>query len=260
MNSLGEGNAFTIHLHFDRELCFFLSKRIADGEVVRCLREKTSIKDVIESCGVPHTEVHAIVSRGATIDFAFQISADADVCVYGLAETQARNFDSLQRCGATRFVADGHLGKLARDLRLLGFDVAYAANTADAELVRIATTQDRALLTRDRRLLMHRVLRDGYCLRSTDPDEQLFEVLHRFDIAKDVAPFARCIRCNGELVHVTKGEVLHQLEPLTKLYYEDFRRCTACGGVYWAGSHFSKLEARVAQVRARQLPQIELEQ
>jgi uncharacterized protein with PIN domain len=95
---------------------------------------------------------------------------------------------------------------------------------------------------------MHAAVQDGYWLRSQSADEQAAEVVRRFDLRSIVRPFTRCPNCNGELQRVSKAEVLEQLQPLTRIYYEDFQRCGACGQVYWAGSHAPKLEAQLARL------------
>jgi hypothetical protein len=135
-------------------------------------------------------------------------------------------------------------------LRLLGFDVAYNPHAEDRQLLTVMKRENRALLTRDRRLLMHAVVETGYCPRSQDADEQTVEVIRRFDLLRSLAPFTRCLRCNAPLRKVSKAEVIERLEPLTKIYYEQFRRCTACDQIYWAGSHFSKLQKRLKKIRA----------
>jgi uncharacterized protein len=152
-----------------------------------------------------------------------------------------------------RFLADGHLGKLARNLRLLGLDTAYERDADDRRLLEIMTAEDRALLTRDRRLLMHSIVRHGYCPRADDAEEQTREVLRRFGLLHDaarLAPYRRCLRCNALLESVAKSEILGPLagEPLTLRYYNDFRRCAGCGRIYWPGTHFGKLAARVAKL------------
>lgn len=248
MGPAGDGSAFAVTLHFDADLASFLPRR--SSTLTRLLSEKTSVKDVIESCGVPHTEVHAITVDGEDVGFAHQLSSEVEVWVRGRPNRDSPNEQSLQRTRLTRFVADGHLGKLARDLRLLGFDVTYTPHADDATLVRISADEERALLTRDRRLLMHRAVRDGYCLRSTNPDEQVVEVLRRFDIAAMIAPYTRCIACNGVIESVAKTEIVDQLEPLTRIHYEEFRRCPKCGKIYWSGSHFGQLQTRLAMIRA----------
>ena len=244
-------DAFTVRLRFHGDLSFFLRTTPAQPPLIeKRLGEKTSVKDAIESCGVPHTEVDLVVASGAPVSFSHHLVSDEEIDVYPASAAPGLFPDHrLQQRGLSRFVADCHLGKLVRQLRLLGVDVLYDNRAADAQLLITASTEDRALLTRDRRLLMHAIVRHGYCPRSSDSDEQIIEVLRRFDLAERVAPYTRCLQCNGLLQRVDKAEVLDQLEPLTKIYYHEFRRCTACSKTYWPGSHFGKLEARLARIR-----------
>ena len=242
---------FRIRLKFHGDLPFFLGSKTRRETVERALREKTSVKDVFESCGVPHSEVDLILVDGQPVDFHHTLSTDADVDVYpvGLLPTRFPEHH-LQVSNSTEFVADGHLGKLARDLRLLGFDIAYDRDADDRQLLAIMRESNRALLTRDRRLLMHAIVQHGYYLRSQNPIRQTIEVLRRFGLFSAIAPFTRCLRCNAPLQKVAKADVIQKLEPLTKIYYEQFRRCTGCDQIYWAGSHFSKLQKRLEEIRA----------
>lgn len=236
---------FLVDLTFDSDLAFFTRGKAQ--KIRRLLNERTSVKDVIESCGVPHTEVDLIVIDSAPVQFGAVIEDDGEVSAYGVFCAPSRLFPNqrLQARLLTRFVADGHLGKLTRRLRLLGLDVAYHHDAKDTELVTSSVAEQRALLTRDRRLLMHRAVTHGYYLRSQNSEEQVREIVRRFQLDKSFAPFTRCIRCNAVLLPVAKSEVLSQLQPLTKKYYEEFRRCPACSRVYWAGSHFPKLISHV---------------
>ena len=244
-------NPFTVRLNLHGDLDFFVRTEARGQTIERSLGEKTSVKDVIESCGVPHPEVDLILVNEQPVDFHYPIRGDADIELYPVG-TRFTNFKGkrLQIARMIRFVVDGHLGKLARDLRLLGFDVAYDAQAEDRQLLDIMERENRALLTRDRRLLMHAVVETGYCPRSQNADEQTVEVIRRFDLPESIAPFTRCLRCNALLQKVSKSEVIERLEPLTKIYYEQFRRCTGCGQIYWTGSHFSKLRKRLEQIRA----------
>ncbi|SRR5438552_4058711 len=245
-------NAFTVRLNFHGDLNFFLGSRTRSGRIERILAEKTSVKDVIESCGVPHPEVDLILVNGRAVAFDYGVEYTAEVDVYPV-QAQHPYFEKnrLQVQKAKHFIVDGHLGKLARNLRLLGFDVAYDRQAQDRQLLQIMASENRALLTRDRRLLMHSVVRHGYCPRSQNGDAQIIEVIRRFDLFDSIAPFTRCLRCNAPLEKVAKGDVIEKLEPLTKIYYEEFRRCSGCGQIYWAGSHFSKLQKRLEAIRAQ---------
>lgn len=240
-----------IQLHFHGDLPLFVRPTRGARELVRQLREKTSIKDAIEACGVPHPEIDLILVDGASVDFSHQLTREARIEVYPVpAPFAAFPGANLQRHHRERFVADGHLGKLTRDLRLLGIDVAYSPLATDAELVAVSVNEKRALLTRDRPLLMHAAVRDGYYPRSQKAEEQTRDIVRRFELKQRIAPFTRCLSCNGMLATIPKSEVINQLEPLTKIYYQNFRRCAQCGQVYWGGSHFEKLQARVERLLA----------
>ena len=243
---------FTIRLNFFGDLGLFLGSKFRSQPVERRLNERTSIKDVIESCGVPHPEVDAILVNGQAMGFEHTLVSDAEVKVFPVASRDPIGTEKhLQETEVIRFVADGHLGKLTRNLRLLGFDVAYSARADDGELLDIMARENRALLTRDRRLLMHSIVQHGYCPRSQTADEQTAEVLRRFDLVKMIAPFTRCIRCNAQLHDAAKADVIEELKPLTKIYYDEFRRCSACKQIYWSGSHFAKMQKRIERIQAR---------
>src|SRR5438105_2325954 len=242
---------FTVRLRFHGDLPFFI--RSNAPELERQLSERTSVKDAIEACGVPHTEIDLILVDDQPVDFAHVIGSEVKIDIFPVEPKRITSFpeNRLQVREMSSFVADGHLGKLVRDLRLLGIDVAYDPAAEDRQLVETAGTENRALLTRDRRLLMHSAVLHGYYLRSQNPLEQTIEVLQRFSISKVLEPFSRCLRCNALLQAAEKSEIVEQLEPLTKIYYEKFRRCPDCGQVYWSGSHFAKLQKRVELIGSR---------
>lgn len=252
---------FTVQLHFHGDLAGFLPRKSRrSAEIDRVLNEKTAVKDVVEACGVPHTEVDLIVIRTMdadpqAVDFTWPAQESVELDIHaapapaGLLPDAAR----LQTRRSARFVADGHLGTLARNLRLLGLDTAYERDANDQRLLEIMATENRALLTRDRRLLMHSVVRTGYCPRSADPMEQTREMLRRFalsDGAPELMPYCRCLQCNGLLEPVPKAEVRQALagEPLTLRFYDEFHKCSQCGQIYWPGTHFEKLAARIASI------------
>lgn len=243
---------FNVRLRFHGDLNVFLGSKAGDAVIERAIAEKTSIKDVIESCGVPHPEVDLILVDEHTVDFTHTLAKDAKAEVFPV---QNRDTDPaekrLQATGISKFVADGHLGGLARNLRLLGFDVAYDQNANDRQLLEVMAGENRALLTRDRRLLMHAIVQHGYYPRSQNADEQTIEVVRRFDLPRLIAPFTRCLRCNALLEEATKAEIIDNLEPLTKIYYDQFRRCPGCKQIYWSGSHFPKLQKRIEKIRSR---------
>lgn len=217
-----------------------------------------SVKDVIESLGVPHTEVDLILADGESVDFSWTLADGARVSVYPVFESI--DIAPLLRVRPaplreTRFVLDGHLGRLARHLRMLGFDVRWQGEARDEDLARIAAGERRVLLTRDRGLLKRKTVTHGYWVRELDPERQLEEVVHRLDLFRSIAPFRRCLRCNEPLVGVSRAEVADRVPPRVLERHEQFRRCPSCSRIYWAGSHHRRMEQVIARLLAsRSLP------
>lgn len=241
----------TAWFRFYEELNDFLPARRRKTRFAYRFTRRASIKDVIEALGVPHTEVELLLVNGNSVDFS-HIVADGDlVSVYPVFETlDIRPLLRLrpQPLRRTRFVLDTHLGRLARYLRLLGFDVLYQNRCDDGELATISATRQRILLTRDRRLLQRSIITHGYFVRETRPLRQTGEVLRRFDLYADISPLSRCVRCNGLLEEIAKEQIAHRLEPKTRRYYDEFRICRDCRQIYWRGSHFRKMTALIAAI------------
>jgi uncharacterized protein with PIN domain len=241
----------SVVIWFHDGLDYFLKRsERPDQAVRRVVDSRSAVKDVIESCGIPHPEVDLILVNRQPVEFSFQIKLDCLIDVYPFSPRHCVS-SRLQHRGVRTFIADGHLGKLVRDLRLLGIDVAYQNDADDHYLLQVMRHEKRALLTRDRPLLMHRVIEDGFFPRSQNPFEQTVETIRRFELVPGLAPFTRCLRCNGILNRTEKEVVIDQLEPLTRLYYDAFTRCPSCGQTYWRGSHIAKLEGRVTALSAK---------
>jgi len=237
-------HSISVLLRFYGDLKTLLYPNHNQGKLKRTLPEPTSVKDLIESCGVPHTEADLIIVNSKPVNFGHLIEGGERVSVYPFFHSfQNYSDDFLQprELNQPRFLADVNLGKLARYLRLAGFDTSYSNNADDTSLIEQMLQEKRILITRDRKLLMHKVVTLGYLPRSDNAQIQLKEVLSRFDLFDKIKPYSRCINCNGLLRNVQKEEILDQLEPLTKKHYENFSKCGGCGQVYWAGSHRSRL-------------------
>ncbi len=201
-----------------------------------------SLKHLIESLGVPHTEFGQVLVNAQAVDASNRLRDDDRVTVYPA---------DLPLEGEPCFILDNHLGQLATYLRMLGFDCLYRNDYQDDELARVAIGEERVLLTRDRRLLMRKAIRRGYCIHQIDPRLQAAEVLRRFKLVGQVKPFRRCLRCNNPLQVVQKQEIIERLEPLTKKYYDEFRLCPACNQIYWKGSHFEHMQAMILEMQAQ---------
>ncbi len=205
------------------------------------------IKDPIEVFGVPHTEVDLIVVNGQAVGFDYQLQSGDRAAVYPTFKSlDIASLPSLREKSSVnpRFVLDVNLGKLAKSLRLLGFDSLYRNDYRDADVVKIAVNEQRIVLTRDRRLLYAKLIDHGYWVRNVHVERQIIEVLHRFELYGSIRPFILCPVCNGKLSPVAKTDILDRLEPKTKLYYEVFYRCMGCERIYWQGSHIENMRQR----------------
>ena len=241
-------NKFNVNLRFYGDLKDWITVDQEAKTVERTLSAPTSVKDLIEGCGIPHTEVDLILVKDTPVDFSYLIEGGERISVYPFFNSlDIPASDRLQEriIHPVRFIVDVNLGKLARYLRLTGFDTAYKNDADDPELIQQMQAEKRILLTRDRKLLMYKVVEHGYLPRSDDPITQLKEVFLRFDLKEQVLPYTRCMDCNGKLRSVDKSEILDDLEPLTKKYHNEFSRCEKCGKIYWPGSHRKRLDTTV---------------
>jgi uncharacterized protein with PIN domain len=204
-----------------------------------------SVKDIVESLGVPHVEVDMILVNGKSVDFCFRLKDGDQVSVYPV-------FESFDISEAThlrekplrelKFILDVHLGKLVKYLRLCGFNTYYDNNYDDQTIIDISLSEKRLILTHDRGLLKNSRVTRGYWVRSLDPDKQIMEIIERFDLKNNFNPFARCLECNEVLTDIKKEEVISSLMPKTKKYYDTFKKCPGCDRIYWEGSHYEKMK------------------
>lgn len=202
--------------------------------------ERRSAKDLVESLGVPHTEVARIDVDGVAAGFDAQVVGGELVVVEPVATVAAAPLQP-DPPSPVRFIADVHLGRLAELLRFVGVDTRYRNDATDDELVEVAEDEDRVLVSRDRGLLKRSAVTHGFLVRSTDPETQLVEVLDRYDLRARLTPFSRCMRCNGPLEAVAKREIIDRLEPGTRREHDRFVRCASCAQLYWPGSHHDRL-------------------
>ncbi|WP_431961042.1 Mut7-C RNAse domain-containing protein [Actinacidiphila sp. bgisy160] len=229
-----------LRLRFAAELGTFLSAPRRGREVRVAADGVSTLGHVVQSLGVPLTEVGAMAADGRPAGPAYRPRGGELVEVAAATRPQP---------AAARYLLDVHLGKLARRMRILGLDTAYGNDLDDATLVARANAEGRVLLTRDRGLLARRALRRGAYVRGDRADEQLADVLDRF--APPLAPWTRCTACNGVLAPVAKDEIAHLLQPGTRRTQDAFARCADCARIYWPGAHHGRLDALVAQALSR---------
>ena len=240
-----------VQLRFYEELNDFLAPGLRKLAFSHAFDRRTSVKDMIESFGVPHTEVDIILVNGQSVDFSCIVQDGDRISVYPVFESLDVSPLVRLRPAPLRtpaFILDTNLGRLARYLRLLGFDCLYQNDFDDGTVASLSCEQQRCVLTRDRALLQRRIITRGYFVRAVRPRLQVKEVLSRFDLYRLVLPFSRCSRCNGELQAVDKQLIKDRLEPKTRQYFESFRICTRCKQIYGQGSHYARSLQLVAEL------------
>jgi uncharacterized protein with PIN domain len=214
----------------------------------------STVKDMIESFGVPHTEVELIIINGEAAGFSRVVRDQDHISVYPMFESLDLTPELRVRREPLRdpkFVLDVHLGKLAAYLRMLGFDALYRSCYTDSELVGISSAEHRVVLTRDRGLLKHSAITRGYWLRETDSRRQAAEVVRRLDLTHCMRPFTRCMACNAVIQAVPAERVRHLVPPRTAELHNEFRQCAQCRRIYWKGSHYDRMRRWIEDLNSR---------
>ena len=230
---------------FYEELNDFLPDKHKKTDFFYSFVGNPSVKDAIEAIGIPHVEVDLILVNGNSVPFSYRLNKDDRISVYPVFEKlDITNVTHLREkpLRITRFILDVHLGKLAKYIRLCGFDSLYRNDLEDNEIIEISVKEKRIILTRDVKLLKHGRVTHGYWLRSQDPKEQILEVINAFHLKDQINEFSRCIECNDQLSAVDKHSIRDSLEPLTMKYYDIFYKCKGCKKVFWKGSHYRQMQ------------------
>jgi uncharacterized protein with PIN domain len=240
-----------VYLRFYEELNDFLPEEKRKKRFEHHFIDRASIKDLIESLGIPHTEVDLILANGKSVNFKYLINDGDDISVYPVFESfDISNVQHLRPkpLRKPKFVADVHLGKLARYLRMFGFDVYYKNDLSDEDIVNISLAEKRAVLTKDRGILKRNEVTHGYWVRSTKAEAQAKEILERFQLQSEIKEFTRCLECNTELIKIAKEKIAADLPPKVKQWQEEFYNCPGCGKIYWKGTHHQKMLSLVKRL------------
>jgi len=242
-----------VTLRFYAELNDFLPAGRRRRDLTLTCSAQSPVRHLIEGCGVPHTEVELIVRGGESIGLESQVADGDRIAIYPMFE--AFDVRPVLRLRARplrhpRFLADAHLGALARGLRMLGFDTIWHNDLGDAVLVDQAAAEGRILLTRDRRLLMRQGVTHGCYLRQGSTGAQLGELVQRLQLCAEIAPFTRCLVCNEGIVPVTAEAVPDLVPPAVLARHDELWRCPGCNRIYWKGSHWAAMHRRIADLCA----------
>jgi len=151
-----------------------------------------------------------------------------------------------------RFIVDSNAGKLAKWLRISGFDTLFMRDIDDNRLIRIALDQNRALLTKDTHILKRRVVTGGrlkvVLIEHDGVKAQLSQVLSTLNLAGQLNPFSICIECNEPLVRRDKKDVEQLVPPYVFETQNQFMQCPGCLRVYWKGTHWERMRGELERI------------
>jgi len=239
-------------LRFYEELNDFLPAHRKKKRFTQTFIDRTSVKDLIESFGVPHTEVDLILVNGKSVNFIYLVNNGDDIAVY--PEFELFDVSNLQKLRPKplrkpKFVLDVHLGTLAKYLRMLGFDSLYNNSYIDEEIVKISLNEKRAILTKDREILKRSEVTRGYWIRKTKAIEQLEEVIQRFNLKNMINEFSRCLVCNSVLKIISKEKIINRLPKKVSEWQNEFYYCKQCDKIFWKGSHHTKMKGIIEKIK-----------
>lgn len=245
-------NLKKVTFRFYEELNDFLPHNKRKKRFQHFFIDRTSIKDMIESLGVPHTEIDLILVNGTSVNFSYLVNDGDDISVYPIFESL--DISNIQHLRAKplrkpKFILDVHLGSLAKYMRMVGLDTLYRNNYCDEEIVKISLADRRTIITRDKGILKRADVTHSYWIRSTKTTEQFIEVIKRFDLHNYLKEFSRCLICNTVLKKIPKAKVINQIPPKVKESQFDFYYCKNCNKVFWKGSHYFRMKGIIEKMK-----------
>lgn len=242
----------TAFLRFYEELNDFLPSEKRKKKFSHKFKDNPSVKDMIESLGIPHTEVDLILVDNNSVDFSYLVQDKNEISVYPIFESfNIKKINKLRPIPLreTKFVLDVHLGKLARFLRMFGFDTTYKNNFCPREILKISKSEKKIILTKSRELLKIKDVTHGFCLQVSNPEKQLVQVLKRFNLFDDITPFSRCLICNEKLKSIQKEKILDKIPTNVKKWKQKFHICPKCKKIYWKGSHHENMKKFIEKIK-----------
>ena len=233
----------SVYISLEGDLKDFNIDSVSANELIVRFMGQPSLKDTIESIGVPQVEIGKTEKDQSAASLNLQLHGGERINVfpkkYIYADESTKTGYEVLLPTPPRFILDGHLGKLAVKMRMAGIDTNYETQREDAKIVAEAHKKSFIVLTRDVGLLKYKILRYGRWIRSDDPLEQWIEVMRFFRLWHFIHPGKRCTRCNGVLDEVPFEDVAGRLPKLVRERKPEIKQCPDCGHLYWRGTHFN---------------------
>lgn len=242
----------TACFRFYEELNDFLPPEKRKIKFTHHFIDRASVKDMIESFGVPHTEIDIILINGTSVDFNYSVNDNDEISVYPVFESfDITNVQRLrpEPLRKPKFILDVHLGKLAKYMRMTGFDSLYENNITDDEIVQKSLQEKRTILTKNKGVLKRNDVTHGYFIRNENIIEQLKEVIDRFHLQNEIREFSRCLECNTLLTAAEKEKIFNELPPKVREWHNEFYQCSSCKKIYWKGRHYEKMIKIISEVK-----------
>ena len=240
-----------ITCRFYEELNDFLPPARRKRDFRSEFKGRESVKDKIEALGVPHTEVDLLLVNGKSVDFTYILQNGDRISVYPMFETlDIQGVTRLRRLPLRkpRFIADVNIHDVVKTMRALGLDVMEDRTLSSGEIADISRNEKRIILSTSRQLLKLRRVAHGIFIRPRHREEQVRRIVDRLSLRDLCKPFSRCLRCNTLLEAVAKNAVWKRIPPKTRKRCNDFARCPSCDRLYWKGTHYQKIKAKVDRI------------
>ena len=244
---------------FYEELNDFLPRQKRKTDFEADIKGKRSIKDMVESLGVPHTEVDLILVNGKSVDFTYILRDGDRVSVYPVFETlNIKKATRLRKVPLRRttFIADSNLGDIVKYMRVLGFDVSFDSLLSPRQIIEVSEKENRIILTKSRKLLKFKEVTHGIFIRPGTMEQQIKRIIDFLDIKDQIKPFSRCLRCNNLLKTIPKESIAHRIPPKTRAFCNEYSYCKPCDKIYWKGSHFIKMKNLVDSLMGLSQPKL----
>lgn len=251
----------TIQFRFYEELNNFLPPERRKVWFEHRFFGRPTVGDLIESLGVPHTGVDLILVNGESVDFFYCVKHGDRISVYPVFESLDISSITHLRAQSLRepkFIIEASLGKLAKYLRLLGFDTLYRTDYSFSSVIEIAKKDKRIVLTREEgKLSKGKMITHGYRIKAMDPKKQTEEIIVKFDLFSKINPFSICLECNVKIIAVEKNKIVNRLPLNIGRHFNEFCICPKCKRIYWPGSHYRTMSEFIRQIRKRESEDVE---
>jgi len=241
-----------ITIRFYEELNDYLKTSIRKQDLFIDVEKNLPVGALIESLGPPCSAVDLILVNGQSANFDYVLQDNDRISVYPVFERLNITSVSLLENSPLRklrFICDDHLGRLAKFLRMLGFDTLYEDDYDDSIIIRLSKTHHRILLTRDKKLLLNKQITRRYLVNQTEPAKQVREVVEFFDLKNSITPMSRCLECNGVVQSVSREVVKNRVDKNIFEINNEFTECTECRKLFWRGSHYDSMMKWIEKIK-----------